>query len=99
MRKAFAAVLLTLFGVAVPAGRLLASPQDSKVGQTRVTYSKTGTVLRKEMDSASAAVATLPAKTSVSILDVKLPWIQVTATLAGKDPATGWLRAYETVEP
>ena len=85
---------------AVPAGRVLASPQDSKVGDTRVTYSKQGTVVRADAAVVAAAVATLPSRTNVSIQEVKLPWIKVTATpAAGQAAVTGWIRAYETVEP
>ena len=52
---------LALLLLAAPAGRLWASPQDSKVGDTRVTYSKQGTVLRADAapvaDAHSCALA------------------------------------------
>src|SRR5262245_25905584 len=98
MRSRLAVALsLAALVLAVPAGRAAASPQDSKVGDVRVTYAKQGTALRAEASAVAAAVATLPIRTSVSLLEVKLPWIRVSATLAaGSAPVTGWLRAYET---
>src|ERR1051326_6079125 len=97
IRPTILAPALLLF-LAGPAGPAAASPQDSKPGDVRVTYQST--VVRADGAAVAAAVATLPAKTNVTVVEVKLPWIKVTATpAAGQAPVTGWLRAYETVEP
>ncbi len=97
VRGRFALVVASclLFAASLPAA---ASPQDTKVGDTRVTYNKAGTALRAEAQALSKAVATLPAGTSVQVLEVKLPWVRVSAT-AGGAAVTGWLKAYESIEP
>lgn len=73
-----------------------AAPVDARVGQTRAAYLKAGTPLRAQPNALGAATATLASGTQVRIEEVKLPWLRVTA-LDGS--STGWLRAFETVEP
>jgi Zn-dependent protease with chaperone function len=90
-----AALLLVL---ALPATAVLAGPQDTKVGETRYTYAKAGTVVRAEGAPTGKPAGTLPAGTAVRVLEVKLPWVRVSAT-AGGQPVEGWLRAFEAIEP
>ena len=90
---------LTAFGPALGA-HVEASPRDSRVGDVRVTYSKKGTVVRAEPTGAAAQVAVLPSWTNVTVEVVRLPWIRVSVAAApGRDPVSGWVKAYETVEP
>ena len=86
-----------LFVLALPAAAL-AGPQDTKVGETRIAYSKAGTVIRAEGAPTGKPAGTLPAGTQVRVLEVKLPWVRVSATVAGQ-PVEGWLRAFEAIEP
>lgn len=95
IRATAAAAVLFVVG-ALPA---VAGPQDTRVGETRVIYSKAGTVIRAEGAATAAPVATLPAGTQVLVQEVKLPWVKVQATPAGAAaPVTGWLRAFEAIE-
>jgi Zn-dependent protease with chaperone function len=79
---------------AVPA---LGAPLDSKVGDVRVAYAKKGTVLRADAAITAAPVATLPSGTRVQVVEVKFPWLRVNSV--GAVTSTGWLKAFETVEP
>lgn len=89
---------LAVVAVVVPASSLFAAPTDSKVGDVRVTFAKAGTPIRADANALAAPVgAPLPAGTSVTLLEVKLPWIKVRT--ASNPPVEGWLKAYETVEP
>ncbi len=89
---------VAVFALALPATAVVAAPTDSKVGDVRVAFAKAGTPLRAEANALAAPVrAPLPAGTSVTLLEVKLPWIKVRTVTT--PPAEGWLRAYETVEP
>ncbi len=89
---------LAVVAVVVPASSLFAAPTDSKVGDVRVTFAKAGTPIRSDANALAAPVgAPLPAGTSVTLLEVKLPWIKVRT--ASNPPVEGWLKAYETVEP
>lgn len=93
--RPFAILLLAALLPLVPA---FAAPADTKVGDVRVTFSKTGTPIRAEAVVTGAPVgAPLPAGTACKVLEVKLPWIRV--QVDGPPPREGWLRAYETVEP
>lgn len=92
--------LLVLAAIAtfVPATGAHAAPTDSKVGDVRVAFAKAGTPVRADAQALAAPVgAPLPAGTSVTVLEVKLPWLKVRT--AANPPVEGWLRAYETVEP
>lgn len=90
------AVLTALVLMGAPT-LLDAAPRDTKVGDVRSVFSKQGTPLRASASTLGAATATLPYGTQVRVLEVKLPWIRVQTVAA---PArTGWLRAFETVEP
>src|SRR5688572_22762787 len=91
-RHLLAALVLVLALPAVAA----AAPADSKVGDVRVAYAKAGTALRTEPLATATLAGTVPVGGSVTVLEVKLPWIRVRSA----SPAVeGWLRAYETVEP
>lgn len=90
--------LLLAACLAALAAPVAAGPQDTKVGETRIAFSKSGTILRAEGNAIAKAVATLPAGTRVTVLEVKLPWVKVSAT-AGGAPVEGWLRAFEAIEP
>src|SRR5688572_598519 len=92
--RTIAALLLVL---ALPAVAV-AGPQDTKVGEVRIAYSKAGTVIRAEGAPTGKPAGTLPAGTQVRVLEVKLPWVRVSATVAGQ-PVEGWLRAFEAIEP
>ena len=72
----------------------VAGPQDTRVGETRMLYDKAGTVLRATAGATGAPVATLPANTPVQVLEVKLPWVRVSAN--GQE---GWIKAYQAIEP
>jgi hypothetical protein len=100
-RRAFLALAVASLAVASPLAPPLSSPTtawaapaDAKPGDVRATYSKQGTVLRADASAIAAAVATLPARTSVTVVEAKLPWLRVKAP-----QGEGWLRAWETVEP
>jgi hypothetical protein len=94
MRRSIALALLLAFGAVTPG---FAAPADSKVGDTRLTFSKKGTVLRTAAAKTADAVASLPANTRVLVDEVALPWLRVHTT--GQPPQSGWLQAWETVEP
>ncbi len=82
------------------AGSVTAAPVDAKVGQTRLTFSKRGVALRAKASSLGAAVATLPYGTRMKVLERSKSWLRVRTVAAGSRKAqTGWLRAWETVEP
>jgi len=77
-----------------------AAPVDAKVGSARAAFNRRGTPLRAKPSTLGAAVATLTYGTRMQVLEVKLPWLRVrTAASTGQPAATGWLRAWETVEP
>jgi len=86
--------LLPLALVLLSAGSVLAGPQDTRVGETRMTYDKAGTVIRATASATGAPVATLPANTPVQVLEVKLPWVRV-----GAGGQEGWIKAYQAIEP
>jgi Zn-dependent protease with chaperone function len=99
MPRTFPAARTTalLLALAFP-GVALAGPQDTKVGEVRIAYAKAGTVVRAEGAATGKPAGTLPAGTQVRVLEVRLPWVRVSATVAGQ-PVEGWLRAFEAIEP
>jgi len=81
------------------AGPAQASPRDTKVGDVRAVFLKSGTALRDSGSALAKPVATLKYGTQVRVLETKLPWIRVqTVARRGTPSQTGWLRAFETVE-
>jgi hypothetical protein len=96
-RDVWIAAFLTL--AAGLAGPAVAGPQDTRVGEVRVVYGRKGTVLRAEPSTLGAAVDTLPARTHVTVEEVRLPWVRVRAAGAGGAQVSGWLKAYEAIEP
>jgi hypothetical protein len=90
-------VLLAL--AALGGGHAAAGPQDTRVGEVRVVYARQGTVLRADAAPLAKVVDTLPARTHVTVEEVRLPWVRVRAAGAGGATVSGWLRAYEAVEP
>ncbi|MDJ0523178.1 MAG: M48 family metalloprotease [Planctomycetota bacterium] len=83
------AALLFLVPAAVEA-----APLDAKPGDTRTIFSRRGTPLRAKPSTLGQPVATLKYGTMVKVLEVKRPWLRVQA-----GSTSGWLRAWETVEP
>ena len=93
---------LTLLSVCLllaPAGvpHADAAPADTKVGDIRSVFAKSGVVIRKTPSALGGPVATLKYGTQVKVLEVKLPWIRVQAQSG--DRASGWVQAWNTVEP
>src|SRR5262245_45374462 len=97
MRRTFPAAC-SIALAALLAGPAVAGPADTKVGETRIAYAKTGTVIRAEAAPPANPVSTLPPGTQVRVLCVTLPWVKVSATVGGQ-PVEGWLRAFEAIEP
>src|SRR5205085_4562087 len=89
-------VSFALVAVAALVPAAMAGPAESKVGDVRVAYSKKGTTLRADAALTATPTATLAYGTRVQVLEVKLPWIRVQKE-GGTE--TGWVKAYETVEP
>jgi demethoxyubiquinone hydroxylase (CLK1/Coq7/Cat5 family) len=88
--------LLALCTLGAPAD---ASPRDTKVGDVRAVYSKTGVSLRETPSAMGKAIATLPFGARVRVVETKLPWMRVETLAPGPSgPQTGWMKAFETVE-
>ena len=76
-----------------------AGPEATRVGETRVVFAAKGTVVRAEASDTGAPVGTLPKGTPVKVLEVALPWARVEGAPAGRPALSGWIRAYQAIEP
>src|SRR5687767_6755713 len=84
--------------LALFAGAVSASAAPARVGDARVVYSASGTILRTEPKATAAPVATLPRRTPVRVEEVSDRWLRVQASPVGREPVSGWLNAYEVIE-
>jgi len=77
-----------------------AGPAAIKVGAVRVIFSKRGINLRSKKSTLGKPIATLGFGDRLKVLAVQPPWLRVrTLPKAGQQAQTGWLRAWETLEP
>ena len=92
-------LLVALFVLVAWAPSAPASPRDTKVGDVRAVYSKSGVSLREKPSALGKALSTLPFGTRVRVLETKLPWMRVqTIPSGGRASESGWMKAFETVE-
>ena len=89
-----ALALLVSLGVLLAPLPATSAPVDTKVGDTRAIFKRSGTPLRETPSALSAPVATLAYGAQVKVLELKLPWMRVQS-----GASVGWLRAFETVAP